>query len=141
MARKKNEKAAVSRPDVPGRFVLGYSANDEGVHERERVEIEMDDARLKSVAGELRSLRPTLDELAVKVREAKEALAQQMRRHNQLVSAMETGTLTEERDVFIVANDMAEQVSIYDAKTHELLQTREMSYYERQVDMEEQDEE
>ena len=41
--------------------------------------------------------------------------------------------------MFVFADDEAERVALYDARTHELLQTREMNWSERQTDLQDND--
>jgi len=93
MAKKKEKAPSFTRPDVPGRLVTGWEANESGVHEGKHVQLQMTDEVLKRVTAEMKVLREEMNKKAAKVAEAKQALAGDVRRHNALVSAIETGTL------------------------------------------------
>ena len=131
MARKqaKEKATAPRRPEVPGRLIKDWDGEE--IHD-ESVAIAMTDAVLRKVADEMKDVSAQVEAAAVEVREAKEKMRPLEQRRRQLVEAIAHGTLSEDCDVFKFADDEAGTVTLYDAKTHEALQTREMQYYERQ---------
>jgi len=129
MVRKKTKSAKPKAPDKPGRLIKDW--NGEEVHE-ESVAIAMTDAVLRRVADEIKDISGKCEAALAEVKKAKEALAPLERRRKQLIEAVARGTLAEDRTVFKFAVDDGGTVSLYDAETHELLQTRPIEYYERQ---------
>jgi hypothetical protein len=135
MARKTRKP---KHPDRPGRFIAGYG-DDETCNER--VDIVIDDAQLRKIADELKVLGAKAEEHRETIATAKEELRPVVSRQRLLTDALAKGALSERRLVFKFADDEKDTVALYDAEApHELLQTREIEDWERQEEMDFEDE-
>jgi ribosomal protein L17 len=132
-ARKKAEKP--KRPEHPGRFIPGERWEGERGESNERVQITLDAERTKAYRERVIELEKESALQSSKVSEEKRKLAELKRESDELTTAIIHGHLEARRDVFKFVDDEAQTVSLYDAKTDELLQVRPMLDYERQENM------
>jgi hypothetical protein len=127
---KRNNKPTV--PDLPGRFIPGYE--DDQTHNG-KVNIVMTDTMLRRVADELKQVKASLDEYKQRIDAIKAESRDPSNRYRVLLDAISSGTLSEHRDVWRFADDEAGTVSLYDALNCELLETRAMERWERQENL------
>lgn len=129
MAKRKNK---LTVPDLPGRFIPGYEDDKTSYT---KVEIVMTDPMLRRVADELKQVKTTLDEGKKKMDAIKAELRDPQSRYSALLNAISTGTLTEDRNVWKFADDAAGTITLYDALNCEPLQTRGIDFWERQENL------
>ena len=129
-------KRKPSIPNKPGRFIPGYEDDQTS---NEHVELPVSDAMLRQMADELKGLKVTLDEKKAELAKVKDTMREPESRYRELLEAISTGKLSEWRDVYRFADDEANTVALYDKDTLELIATREISSWERQQDMEFED--
>jgi hypothetical protein len=141
MARKKVEKAHWT-PDEKLRPLTGWQHDDDKHLIRERVAMTLDDAGLRRLQHEAAAVREKLAEARGKMDALKREMKPNADRERALIEAMVSGTLDEWREVYAYADEEAGVVYQYDPITKELLATRELETYERQreLDYDEEDE-
>ena len=130
MSRARKKSKTSKAPQFPGRLVKTWDGDE--THAHEFVQIKLDDARLKTLAQEIRDITEKCGKAAEKVKAAKEEAKPLEQRRKLLFESIGSGTLEERRSVYKFANDDKGTVTLYDAETHEELQTRKAEYGEQQ---------
>lgn len=133
MARKKIAKAHWT-PDESLRPLTGHESEDDEHLRRERVVRVLDDAGLRQVQHEIVTTREQLKTLRTQLDALKFEMKEPATREKLLLEAMVSGTLEEWREVYAYANDAEQTVEQYDPATKQLLATRLLAHYERQME-------
>jgi uncharacterized membrane-anchored protein YhcB (DUF1043 family) len=138
MARKKVEKAhwmPEAEAGVTLRPLTGYRNDDDKHIRREEVAQVLSDADLRRVQHQVVAVRTTLAEKKAQIDALKNEMRPHLKDEADLMNALVTGTLTAYRDVYEYADDTAGVIHQYDPETKQLLATREMENWERQEEM------